>query len=192
MIFPDPAVAVRSLAPVSGPVNVILFPRPEEFVVIDKFAPKSVVPKETLPLFVVIEEVPFMPRAPIATEDAAFETTISPFSVVFPAVVSTPFTKVFVLEPAKTTPPVFRNVAASVMLEPALKVIPYPSEAVTRDVIVASPLKVISPVVFIRVTVEAATSPEIVVLLLFKRVIASTDTLDNNETFAPPAFRVRV
>jgi hypothetical protein len=87
---------------------------------------------------------------------AALVSTV-PFTVVVLAVDVTPFVNTLV--PTKVTPPVLEKVAAFVIVLPALKATLYACTEVSNAVAVNAPLNAIVPVVFVKVTVPAATLP---------------------------------
>jgi hypothetical protein len=108
------------------------------------------------PAFVVSnEDVPANVTA-FKSMAAALVSTV-PFTVVVLAVDVTPFVNTLV--PTKVTPPVLEKVAAFVIVLPALNATLYACTEVSNAVAVNAPLNAIVPVVFVKVTVPAATLP---------------------------------
>jgi hypothetical protein len=87
---------------------------------------------------------------------AAFVSTV-PLTLVVLAVEVTPFVNTLV--PAKVTPPVLEKVAAFVIVLPAFNATLYPCAEVFNAVAVNAPLNAIVLIVFVKVTVPAATLP---------------------------------
>jgi hypothetical protein len=113
-------------------------------------------PTEDVPAFVVSnEDVPANVTA-FKSMTAALVST-APFTVVVLAVDVTPFVNTLV--PTKVTPPVLEKVAAFVMVLPAFNATLYPWAEVFNAVAVNAPLNAIVPVVFVKVTIPAATLP---------------------------------